>query len=140
VWPLALAQVDPDPQAWPGPGPDPRLNSLLRRRAANGRFKPLSAVSGVETGAAAVRVAGEPPPNAPIAPVEARVAGEPDFVAFTPSADGVTVSLRLEAPVEPGSAPAVAGGALQLELTAWTPGTLAIRDVLIAYTEEGTQA
>ena len=94
------------------------------------------------TTAGAVRLVGEAPASAPIAAVELDVvldaAGTSVGVpAFTPTADGVLVALRLEPPLTHAGAPAAfdATGALRLRLTTKTPGSVSFTGVRIAYTE-----
>jgi len=124
VWPLAVPDLAPGAVA------------TLRRRTPNGLFRPLSTAAGVATSAGALRVAGEPPANAPVHALEARVAGTSERVGFTPTADGVTVSLRLAAPVSGADATAVVDGALRLALVTGTPGAVSFGSVRVAYTEE----
>ena len=57
--------------------------------------------------------------------------------AFTPTADGVLVALRLDPPLTHTDAPAAFDetGALALRLITKTPGSVSFTDVRIAYTD-----
>jgi hypothetical protein len=124
VWPLGVAAADP------------ALAAPLRRRAPNGIFKPLSAVDGVVTDAGVLRLAGEPPPNAPVHALAVRVDGSAEVVELTPTPEGVTASLRFATAVDGSDAVAVVDGALQLRLTARTPGRFSFGSARVAYTDD----
>jgi hypothetical protein len=134
-WPLAVPAPPSAPPALSADAP-------LRRQLPNGAFRPLSSAGDVPTTAGAVRLVGEAPASSPVAAVELDVvldaAGTSVGVpAFTPTADGVLVALRLEPPLTHAAAPAAFDetGALLLRLVSKTPGSVSFTDVRVAYTE-----
>jgi hypothetical protein len=134
-WPLAV----PSP---PATAPALSADAPLRRQLPNGAFRPLSSAGDVPTSAGAVRLVGEAPASSPVAAVELGVvlddAGASVGVpAFTPTADGVPVALRLTSPLTHLGAPAAFDetGALMLRLITKTPGSVSFTDVRIAYTD-----
>jgi hypothetical protein len=122
VWPLAE------------PATLPSGDAPLRRRTPSGSFRVLSSAQGVATTSGAVRVVGEPPPNAPLSALEAQIEGAPEIVAFTPTADGVRVAIRVADGVTAATPGAFAGGALQVRLTASAAGPYSFSAGKVAYT------
>jgi hypothetical protein len=116
------------------PSGQPELDPKPLRRTPSGAVRPLSTVAGVSTGAAALRVGGSAPGNAPQAALVAQVEGAPVDVAATPTQGGVLAALRLPAPVTVTTPGAFVDGALQIRLTIAAPGSYSFSDVRVAYT------
>jgi hypothetical protein len=131
-WPLAVPFPAATPPALPADAP-------LLRQLPNGAFRTLSSAGDVPTTAAAIRVAGEAPPNTPIEPLELDVEGTDVSLAFAPTADGVQLALRLDPPLTKSGTPSAfdSDGALRLRVTTKTPGSVSFGAVRIAYTDGG---
>jgi hypothetical protein len=121
VWPLAEPAAQPSGRA------------PLRRRTPSGTYRLLSTAQGVATSSGAVRVVGEPPPNAPLGALDAQVAGTSEVVSFTPSAEGVRAAIRVAQPVTAATPGALVDGALQVRLTVSAPGPYAFSDAKVAF-------
>jgi hypothetical protein len=116
------------------PSGQPGLDATPMRRTPSGAVRPLSAVAGVSTSAAALRIGGSAPGNAPQAALVTQVEGSAVDVAATPTAGGVLAALRLPAPVTATTPGAFVDGALQVRLTVAAPGSYSFSDVRVAYT------
>jgi hypothetical protein len=134
-WPLAR----PAPPATP---PALSADAPLRRRLPNGAFRPLSTAGDVSTTAGAIRLVGEPPGASPIPAIDLGVVLDEEGTAvgvppFTPTSDGVPIAIRLDPPLTRAGAPAAfdALGALRVQLTTKTAGSVSCSDVRIAYTD-----
>jgi hypothetical protein len=131
-WPLAVPFPPTTPPALPADAP-------LLRQLPNGAFRTLSSAGDVATTAAAIRVVGEAPPNTPIEPLELDVEGTDVSLAFSPTADGVQLALRLDPPLTKSGTPSAfdGDGSLRLRVTTKTAGGVSFGAVRIAYTDEG---
>lgn len=74
-------------------------------------------------------MAGLPDRDRPLAAVTLQVAGTPDTIDVNPTADDLTATLTLQAPVD-GAAPVL------LRVTCAAPGSLVLDTVRVTYREE----
>ena len=119
VLPLAVPSTAP-------PGGAPAVDVV--RLASNGRYRPLPAVTGIDTTAVPIRIGGVPVPTAPVPAVEVVVDGSGlDPIRLTPESTPQSFELAFDPPLVP------ADGHLDVHLTITGPGDHTIGPVVVGY-------